>query len=342
MSVHRLKDGRWIVAYKKDSKVVWEYFGRGLEAESSARKRNEELKLRSWTRRTPIIGPAFTELVNEYLQARSSILQSSTLENMLYKLNGIILPEIGNIPAIRIDHRQLDKYVAKRLKTAKRTTVHRELSDIHAILSWGCRRGFLSFNPAAGYEKPKRDDSVIIPPSRTEILALLRVSPLHLKQAICLSYFTGLRPGRAELFSLSWEDVDLEAGTIIIRSASKGGQKYRIVPLHRELASLLKEWQGQTNNTGTIIRYKNKKISSIKTSFKLAKKKAGITRRLTLYSLRHAFVSELLRHGADLKSVSETVGHSRPDTTLRIYQHTDSAMRRSAVDLLPSLDIDKT
>jgi site-specific recombinase XerD len=51
--------------------------------------------------------------------------------------------------------------------------------------------------------------------------------------------------------------------------------------------------------------------------------------------LRHAFASILLAAAADLKSVSEILGHSRPDTTTRIYQHTDRAMHEAAIARLP-------
>jgi integrase len=40
---------------------------------------------------------------------------------------------------------------------------------------------------------------------------------------------------------------------------------------------------------------------------------------------------------ADLKSVSEILGHSRPDTTTRIYQHTDRAMHEAAISRLPAM-----
>jgi integrase len=44
-----------------------------------------------------------------------------------------------------------------------------------------------------------------------------------------------------------------------------------------------------------------------------------------------------LRQSADLKAVSELLGHSRPDTTIRIYQHGSAEMQRQAVNKLPSV-----
>jgi hypothetical protein len=63
----------------------------------------------------------------------------------------------------------------------------------------------------------------------------------------------------------------------------------------------------------------------------------GITRRLPLYSFRHVFATTVLQNSADLKATSEILGHSRPDTTIRVYQHTHPDMHRAVVDLLPDL-----
>ena len=52
---------------------------------------------------------------------------------------------------------------------------------------------------------------------------------------------------------------------------------------------------------------------------------------MRLYDLRHMAATEMLAAGADLKSVSEILGHASPDMTLRTYQHTITAQRRDAV-----------
>jgi len=60
----------------------------------------------------------------------------------------------------------MDTYVQFRLNAEKsKSTIHRELSDIMAILKWGViKRGLLPRNPLVRYQKPKRDDEIIVPP----------------------------------------------------------------------------------------------------------------------------------------------------------------------------------
>jgi len=49
----------------------------------------------------------------------------------------------------------------------------------------------------------------------------------------------------------------------------------------------------------------------------------------------------MLKDGADLKSVSEIAGHSRPGTTTNVYQHVDETMHRAAIEKIPPLKIKK-
>jgi integrase len=347
MSVHQLKDGRWFVQYPdrlRPGKKKREYFGRGEKAEIKARKYNESLALKKQgSRKKDNHSAFFVDLVNEYAEARLAHIQESTLENFMYKMKGVILPCLGRIRAMNITPKRIDGYVKDRLKNVKKTTVHRELSDIRAVLNWAVRRRLIAFNPIEKYEMPKRDDDVILYPSEDEINAILRHSSERLMRAISISYYTGLRPGPKELYSMQWNHVDFKANTIMVKSAKKGSRyKYRLVPVHPKFTAVLRQWYEKDDSpNGFIIHYgKNKQpVKSLKKSFATAKKKAGITRRLRMYDFRHCFASLLLKNSADLKATSELLGHSRTETTTRIYQHTDFAMHQDAIRRLPPLAV---
>ena len=285
----------------------------------------------------------FRELALAYYEARAASLPKASADNLWYKLFSVILDHLGELDAYRITPQRLDQYVAKRLKAGvKRTTIHRELCDIQAILNFaaGPARRLIRHNPVAGYEKPKRDDAVILPPTQAEAKKILAHAPAHLVRALALSYYTGLRPGKQELFSLAWSQVDWDLRVITVLSAKKGGLPYRMVPIHRELLPSLRKWYDEDGKKdGPVVHYRGKPIATIKTSFGKAKKEAGITRKLPPYAFRHAFATYVLGEGGDLKSTSEILGHSRPDTTTRIYHHTNLTLHRKAVDKLPPLNI---
>jgi len=111
-------------------------------------------------------------------------------------------------------------------------------------------------------------------------------------------------------------------------------------PLHKELESHLRMWHEADGKleSGPIIKWRGTGIGSLKTAWNRAKKRAGITRRLRLYDLRHAAITNLIREG-DLKTVSKIAGHSREDTTLRVYAHTDIDTARALVPRMPGLDL---
>ena len=344
MSVHQLKDGRWIVQHRdKDTgKIKREYFGRGAEAEKAAFERNGELNLRDYKKVVQGHSAFFVDLANEYAAAKMGDNQESTLVKLMYKMDRVILPIIGHIRAMNITPRKIDQYKKTRIEAGvKNTTIRRELADIKAVLNWATERQYIAFNPIEKYKMPERDDAIFMPPSFDEIKSILNHSPGRLIRAISLSYYTGLRPGRRELFSLKWTDVDFSTGTILVRSAKKGGLKYRLVPIHPNFIDVIKGWYEKDDSPdGPIIHYKGRAVTSLKKSFKAAKIKAGIARRLRMYDFRHAFASLLLKNHADLKSTSQLLGHSRTDTTTRIYQHVDFDMHKDAINRLPVINLD--
>jgi len=366
MSVHQLKDGRWIVQYR-DPEVVnkykRKYFGRGKTAENEARERDESIGSRPYTRRTPGPGssPMFKELAQGYITARISAIEKTTYSVLKYKLKALLLPELGETEALKITKERIDKYVNKRLAQGKKSnTVRRDLADIQAIMNWAAERGMISHNPLAGYKKPRTDTEIIQPPTLSEMIKIDKHAPDHLRRALKIIFYTGSRPGR-EITSLKWSNVNWEQNTIRIISARKHGLKYRDVPIYKDFRKLLETWneedkikiqkaedksrdqgsgvRGQIKNIQdmNIINYKNGPVISMKRSWTRALGKAGITRAIRPYSYRHAFVSMLLDSGADLKSVSELVGHSNTALTLQVYQHTNRQMHKTTIGKLPKM-----
>lgn len=372
MSVHQLKDGRHICAYKINGAPKREYFGRSLADKKKAEDFNSALKeqgiIHSYSRHKTIEqGTTFQELATAYLSEKAATaMPVSSVIAMEYKLGSVIFPALGHLKAAAFTHKRLDLYVKERLATPrmictgpkkkpvyktiknndgtiqyiKRTTVHRELSDIQSILNWAVTKQYIIANPVMGHKKPKKDNAILKPPSVRETQAILNQAAPHLIRAVRISFFTGLRPGEKELFRLTWQDVDWDAKTIFIVSAKKNGLPHRTVPLHPELFKDLIQWQKEDRDKPVrqIITWKNKPIKSVKGSYKSAKRRAGITRRIRLYDFRHAAVTNMLQDGADLKSVSQIAGHSRTDTTTRIYQHTNIELLRKSINTIPGLD----
>lgn len=150
-----------------------------------------------------------------------------------------------------------------------------------------------------------------------------------------VAFNTGLRPGAIELPSLTWDDFDDHEKILRITSVKKGGLESREVPLLVSFAEQMKKWRDEDGGTGYIVLWKGRRIkTSIKTAWKTAKKRAEITGRLRQYSIRHRFATKLLDAGADLKAVSEMVGHKDINMTIKVYQESSSQSKRRAINLL--------
>lgn len=357
MACNKLKDGRWYVAGRKgfwpsEPDRTRQYFGRGIAAEQAARRRDAEL---GGARARPLAdhGPAFAELAVEYIKAKSFAAKSH--KELTIRLERIILPAIGAKRAIDITHDDLDLFVAlrrgqiaNRKKTLiKDSTIRREITDIKSILNWSVKRRppLIPFNPVAGYQAPESDDDIIIPPTPDEAAAIYAAASEHLKRAIILSWYLGLRPGAVELLTLTWASVSLQTGIIRIRSAHKGGPRHRDVPIATDLQAHIERWQKQDRarwkisdiDRRPIIHYHGGPIGKIQKSWEGALARAGIKRRIRPYDIRHSFATRALEAGADIGAVSHMMG-SAPETIRRHYQHVTREMTRRVVELIPELD----
>lgn len=358
MAVIQLKDGRWICYYRRrgpdgKSQVKKEYFGRGAQAEAAAKKRHQDLNLKIRRPARHDTGPTVAELaksygINKHFSANSS-------KHLKIRLQSNILPFFGHKLAIHLTDQDLDNYIHKRRRDpirnragkvirigVKNATIARELTDLQAILNWSTRRrpALIRFNPVRDYIKPKQDNAIITPPTAEETELIIKHASPHIMRAIKLSYYIGLRPGAVELLDITWADVNWSAATILVRSADKGGPRMRHVALHNDFIDELRQWYAADNKSGPVIHYRGRAIQKIGKAWQGTLKRAGITRRIRPYDLRHNFITQALEAGADIKALSQIVG-SRPETIMRHYQHVSKKLHRDTVAKIPPLGIRK-
>lgn len=147
---------------------------------------------------------------------------------------------------------------------------------------------------------------------------------------ILLAAYQGLRA--SEIAAVHSDDVDLESGTLKV--LGKGGRT-DYLPLHpiiHDLAPTMRDGYWFPARRGREGHIKGQSVSDLLTD---ARERAGIVdTALTGHSLRHAFGTELVRRGANIRAVQELMRHSSLQTTQRYTQVLDED-RRTALSVLP-------
>jgi integrase len=176
-------------------------------------------------------------------------------------------------------------------------------------------------------------------PSASEVQVMLTASG-WLGLAIALAALAGMRCG--EVRAIEVRDVDFEGGRILVRRAlsedvsltTKSGRE-RVVPLLPELEARLREAMKDKLPRARIVVWRDgstPKRQEVLYQFWKHLKLRGV-RRWSFHSLRHHFISELIRRGAGLEAVRVLAGHSKLEMTQR-YAHATAADLRTAMDKL--------
>ena len=193
------------------------------------------------------------------------------------------------------------------------------------------RENLIAIDPTLNLDSPRLPRSLPKTLTEAEVERLLGSSdihaPLDLRDRAMLEtlYATGLRV--SELVGLKLTAVNLNDG--VLRVTGKGN-KDRLVPLGEEAVSWLRRYLTEARpalmqkNLSDAVFVTARGEGMTRQGFwyliKRRARAAGIERPLSPHTLRHAFATHLLNHGADLRVVQMLLGHSDISTT-QIYTH---------------------
>jgi len=222
-------------------------------------------------------------------------------------------------------------YFADRHAESKPSSANRRLSVLKRFYQLALRERRIAQDPCLKMASAKQPARFVHTLSEAQVDALLNApdvgTPLGLRERTMLElmYASGLRV--SELVTLKVVELSLNDG--VLRITGKGS-KTRLVPFGEQarhwLERYLKEARGQildgqvddalfvTGRGGPMTR------QMFWVVIKKHAARAGITVPLSPHTLRHAFATHLLNHGADLRVVQLLLGHADISTT-QIYTH---------------------
>lgn len=225
----------------------------------------------------------------------------------------------------------LQAYFAQRHPQTRATSANRRLTVLRRYFHWALRERRIVADPTVRLQAARQPLRVPKTLSQAQVEALLQApdtgQPLGLRDRAMLElmYASGLRV--TELVTLKTYQVGLNEG--VLRVMGKGG-KERLVPFGDEARAWLLRYLGEARSAilagqqtdDLFVTQRGHGMTRL--MFWIIVKKwaavAGIVTPLSPHTLRHAFATHLLNHGADLRVVQLLLGHADISTTT-IYTH---------------------
>lgn len=222
-------------------------------------------------------------------------------------------------------------YFAARHAVTKATSANRRLTVFKRYFRWALRERIVTLDPTLKLQSAKQPLRVPKTLSEAQVEALLDApdvtTPLGLRDRTMLElmYASGLRV--SELVQLKTLNVSMAEG--VLRVLGKGS-KERLVPFGQEARAWLQRYLAQsraailggqqTEDLFVTARGQGMTRAMFWVIVKKQAAAAGIHAPISPHTLRHAFATHLLNHGADLRAVQMLLGHADISTTT-IYTH---------------------
>ncbi|MFZ6656845.1 site-specific tyrosine recombinase XerD [Undibacterium sp. TJN19] len=231
----------------------------------------------------------------------------------------------------QVTHADISAYIAAKHGSSKASSANRRMSVLKRFYLLAFRQNLVSHNPCTKLRSAKQAPRLPKTLSESQVVALLQApddtTPHGLRDRTMLEllYACGLRV--SELVGLRSIEVGLNEG--VLRITGKGG-KTRLVPFGEVARAWMERYlrearpailNGQIDDALFVTARGG---AMTRQMFWILIKKyaeqAQITTALSPHTLRHAFATHLLNHGADLRVVQLLLGHADISTT-QIYTH---------------------
>ncbi len=196
-------------------------------------------------------------------------------------------------------------------------------------------------DPPGNLTTPKRSRKVPVYLTVDETRRLLETASKNPRDYAIVSVlaYTGVRI--SELCSLNIGDLDLQDGTLFVRSGK--GDKDRMVLMSESCIDSVREYLKSRNSSGSggsalFLSRVNRRIdpSSVQRMIRRISIESDISKHVTPHVLRHTFATTILRNGGDIRFIQKLLGHSSVATT-EIYTHIDDGtMKKMYSQFKPS------
>lgn len=329
----RKRGGSWYVSWTEEGKTLTASSGLKVRAQAEVWK-NQFAAAR---RADPVPEqPTIGEILDAYLADRKGNVEAHDRLGFAAKQ---LRPRLGDLQPVHLSRREVRDYIAvRRGSGVSDGTILREVITLRAALQFAVKARWIKEAPHV--EAPPR------PPARTRWLTREEAERLvhaahsdHIRLFIVLALHTAGR--RGALLGLTWDRVDLEGRRIYLALPGRTHSTKRraTVPINdRLLAELVAARRAALGDH--VIEYGGGKVGSVKTGFRLACGRAGLT-GVTPHVLRHTAASWMLQGGASTAEVARYLGDTEAMVE-RVYGHHSPDFLKNAARILAGQNLSET
>lgn len=295
----------------------------------------------------------YNDILKLWINSKSSLKTQSRL-NYEYLITHYLKSSIGEKIILELTKNDIDNLITS-LKTRVATSTQKKIFFIiKSSLSYAYDNNYCNYiNLNSICLKKEKNNIFILSKDEQSLLEKVLKEKINIRKiCILLCLYTGLRVGEAS--GLKWEDIDFSKKaliikrtiirvkdkeyksnlkTILIESTPKSETSKRIIPIPNFIIELLKKYKSKDNY---FILSNSEKLYDpryLEIFYKRILKKCNIKNN-KFHTLRHTFATRSIESKMDVKTLSEILGHSSVEITLRLYVHPTYDMKKASLEKL--------
>lgn len=309
----RLK-GRWVVTWREGQRRRRYRLPLASGASLADGRQALETWVRARTRALPKGTTTVETLLRAYIADRKQDGKSVVKQEASWKA---LEPYFGRLNPGDIDKALCHSFRDARLKQGRKIgTVHTDLAVLRAGLGWARKARMIPAVPHVWLPSAPPSREVWL--TRVDVEALMAGADMpHVRLFIVLAIATA---ARAEaILTLTWDRCDFDRGMIELKdpARARNAKGRATVPMNRTARAALQEARAGAISD-YVIEWNGRPVSSIKTGFHAARRRAGLT-DVTPHDLRRTAGRWMVEAGVPMAEVSQYMGHASETITSKIY-----------------------
>lgn len=353
LNIYSRRDGRYegriYLGRDDDGKRKYKSYY-GATADEVLRK--YEMARFSCAQSLPVTQMTVGELASEWLISVQNRVKESTFANYRMKLRKHVIPSFGETNCCSVGSRDIYRFINAKIASGLSVRYVSDILVLMKSLFKYAAREYGVKNVFDGIAMPKKSQSEVRLLTKAEESRLKRYisdEPSLVGMGVALTMYTGLRIG--ELCALKWSDIDLENRTLTVRktiqriqcqdgvsktklviSEPKSAKSRRTIPIPRCMIKMLRSFKADDEAFLLTATEKPMEPRAMQYRFARLLKKLGLP-HIHYHALRHRFSTSAIELGFDVKTLSEILGHSSVELTMRLYVHSSFERKRACMDM---------